>query len=161
VHVNRPGEVVKLPRARARQDGTSSSTASETSEGGTAVKLGGLAISKRYISETGKTSRAFRVYIDLTDTADWFREKMNRQLWTWELTMPLFRVLETLYNQGPQCQHELSRKFRCSKQNVASVLERLEDNGWIQRKSASQPRTSEGKLGESHREEGEGGGSLT
>ena len=97
---------------------------------------------KRYISQSGKTSRAFRAYIDLMDTADWLREEMSRQLDSFDLTMPQFRVLETLYNQGPQHQQELSRRFRCSKQNVASVLERLEEMGWIRRKNASLPRTS-------------------
>ena len=101
-----------------------------------------MAMGKRYISQSGKTSRAFRAYIDLMDTADWLREEMSRQLDSFDLTMPQFRVLETLYNQGPQHQQELSRKFRCSKQNVASVLERLEEMGWIRRKNASLPRTS-------------------
>ena len=35
---------------------------------------------KRYVSETGKTSRAFRAYVDLMDTADWLREMMSRHL---------------------------------------------------------------------------------
>jgi MarR family 2-MHQ and catechol resistance regulon transcriptional repressor len=77
------------------------------------------------------------------DTADWLREMMSRQLWRWDLSMLQFRVLETLYNEGPQHQQELSRKFRCSKQNVASVLKRLEEDGWIRRENATLPRTSE------------------
>jgi DNA-binding MarR family transcriptional regulator len=87
----------------------------------------------RHADERARTSRAFRAYVDLIDTAEWLRERMSRQLETFDMTMMEFRVLETLHNKGPQYQQALSRKFRCSKQNVAHVLKRLEDEGWVWR----------------------------
>jgi MarR family 2-MHQ and catechol resistance regulon transcriptional repressor len=142
---------LKALRDRARRRRAARDRATETTDGGAVTTQDGISLAKlerlfpqkRYVSETGKTSRAFRAYVDLMDTADWLREKMSRQLWRWDLSMPQFRVLETLYNEGPQHQQELSRKFRCSKQNVASTLKRLEEDGWIRRESGSLPRTSE------------------
>lgn len=52
-------------------------------------------------SEPPKTQQAFATYIDLMDTAEWFRERMSRQLASFDLTMPQFRVLELLYHGGP------------------------------------------------------------
>lgn len=87
----------------------------------------------RHADEKTRASRAFRAYVDLMDTADWLRERMSRQLETFDMTMMEFRVLETLHRKGPQYQQALSRKFRCSKQNVAHVVKRLEEEGWIWR----------------------------
>ncbi|MGB8540801.1 MAG: MarR family transcriptional regulator [Candidatus Acidiferrales bacterium] len=130
-------------RDRVRRGGEGRNGTTKTVERESEVKPDAVAPRKRYVSETGKTSRAFRAYVDLMDTADWLRQEMSEQLWRWDLSMLQFRVLETLYNQGPQHQQELSRKFRCSKQNVASVLDRLKKDGWIRRESASLPRTSQ------------------
>ena len=88
----------------------------------------GVAISAGYrprVREPEKSSRAFAAYVDLLDTADWLREKMSRQLKTWNLTMMQFRVMETIHREGPQYQQELSRKFGCSKQNVGQVVNSL------------------------------------
>ena len=141
--IARRDRVRREREARNRAAETADGNIAAVQDGTTSAKLGGLVVKKRYVSETGKTSRAFRAYVDLMDTADWLRQEMSGQLWRWDLSLLQFRVLETLYNEGPQHQQELSRKFRCSKQNVASVLKRLKNNGWIRRESASLPRTSE------------------
>ncbi len=72
-----------------------------------------------------KTNRAFRAYIDLMDAADWLRGEMSDQLATFDLTMMQFRVMEALFRGGPQYQQLLSRRFDCSKQNIAAVLKVL------------------------------------
>jgi MarR family transcriptional regulator, 2-MHQ and catechol-resistance regulon repressor len=72
-----------------------------------------------------KTNRAFRAYIDLMDAADWLRGEMSDQLATFDLTMMQFRVMEALFRGGPQYQELLSRRFDCSKQNIARVLKGL------------------------------------
>ena len=72
-----------------------------------------------------KTNRAFRAYIDLMDAADWLRGEMSDQLATLDLTMMQFRVMEALFRGGPQYQQLLSRRFDCSKQNIAQVLKGL------------------------------------
>ena len=72
-----------------------------------------------------KTNRAFRAYIDLMDAADWLRGEMSDQLATFDVTMMQFRVMEALFRGGPQYQQLLSRRFDCSKQNIARVLKGL------------------------------------
>jgi DNA-binding MarR family transcriptional regulator len=88
----------------------------------------GATVRSRDLPQHVKTNRAFRAYINLMDAADWLRGEMCDQLATFDLTMMQFRVLETLFREGPQYQQLLSVKFQCSKQNIALVLERLE--GW-------------------------------
>jgi MarR family 2-MHQ and catechol resistance regulon transcriptional repressor len=94
----------------------------------------------RYVSQRGKTSRAFRAYIDLMDTADSLRDRMSRHLEVFDLTMLQFRVFQTVFQDGLMYQQAISRKFRCSKQNVSSVIDRMEQSGWISRVSATLPR---------------------
>ena len=95
-----------------------------------------MAVSRRYIDQRGKTRRAFAAYLDLMDAGDWLREGMSQQLASFDLTMMQFRVLETLYHDGPQYQQALSRKFRCSKQNVAFVIKSLARRGWVRSKAS-------------------------
>jgi MarR family transcriptional regulator, 2-MHQ and catechol-resistance regulon repressor len=84
-----------------------------------------VATSRRHVNERGKTSREFRVCVELMDTTDWLRDAMSRQLESWGLTMWQFRVLQTIYHDGPQYQTALSRRFRCSKQNMSFVMTNL------------------------------------
>jgi MarR family transcriptional regulator, 2-MHQ and catechol-resistance regulon repressor len=84
-------------------------------------------------TERARTSRAYVAYQDLLDTADWLRDMMSRQLASFDLTMTQYRVLETLYRDGPQYQQALSRKFECNKQIMARVIKRLEEGGCVQR----------------------------
>jgi len=78
-----------------------------------------------------KTNRAFRAYIDLMDAADWLRGEMSDQLATFDVTMMQFRVMEALFRGGPQYQQLLSRRFDCSKQNIARVLKGLLKTGAV------------------------------
>lgn len=94
-----------------------------------------------HVREPEKTSRAFAAYVDLMDTADWLRDKMSRQLETWNLTMMQFRVMETIYRNGPQYQQELSRKFQCSKQNVGHVIKSLVGCRCLRREVSNLPLT--------------------
>jgi MarR family transcriptional regulator, 2-MHQ and catechol-resistance regulon repressor len=97
-------------------------------------------MTRRYVSERGKTSRAFRAYVDLMDTADSLRDRMSRHLEVFDLTMLQFRVLQAVFHDGPMYQQAISRKFRCTKQNVSAVIDRMEQSGWISRESATLPR---------------------
>ena len=99
----------------------------------------------RYITEKGKTGRAFGAYLDLLDAADWIREEMGRQLAMFDLTIAQFRVLEALWREGPHYQQAMSNKFKCSKQAMAHVLRRLERSGWIARAETTLPRTKEAR----------------
>lgn len=92
---------------------------------------------RTYVSQRGKTSRAFRAYVDLLNAAEWLRDRMIRQLDTFELSMMEFWVLETLYSEGPQYPQALSRKFRCSRQNVGFVIKRLQERKLVSREEAN------------------------
>jgi MarR family 2-MHQ and catechol resistance regulon transcriptional repressor len=93
----------------------------------------------------GKTDRAFGAYVDLMDAADRLREEVGGHLESFDLTKIEFRVLETLYRHGSQYQQALSRKFKCSKQNIGWVLRRLEEQGRVRRRAARLRRTSPAK----------------
>ena len=79
----------------------------------------------RGLARQVKANRAFRAYIELMDAADWLRGEMSDQLATFDITMMQFRVMEALFRGGPQYQQLLSRRFDCSKQNIARVLKGL------------------------------------
>ncbi len=91
------------------------------------------------IDKRGRIRRAYTAYVDLLDAADALRERMSRQLRTWNLTILQYRVLDALYHEGPQYQQALSRKFHCSKQNAALVIRGLEECGCIERVAARLP----------------------
>ncbi|MFZ0737656.1 MAG: MarR family transcriptional regulator [Candidatus Acidiferrales bacterium] len=91
---------------------------------------------RRHINERGKTQRAYQAYVDLMDTAEWLRDEFSGQLASFDLTMMEYRVMERIYRRGPQYQTDISRRFRCSKQNIAWVVSRLEDLGRVRRVTA-------------------------
>jgi MarR family 2-MHQ and catechol resistance regulon transcriptional repressor len=80
-----------------------------------------------------KTQQAFATYIDLMDTAEWFRERMSRQLASFDLTMPQFRVLELLYHGGPTFARVIANRLQCTAPNVITVVNGLEKRGLVRR----------------------------
>ncbi len=86
-----------------------------------------------------KTQRAFRAYCALVDTADWIRGRLRGQLETFNLTMPGFRLLETLYREGPSGLAELARRQGCTRQNLDAILARLEERGWVRQEIVTRP----------------------
>jgi DNA-binding MarR family transcriptional regulator len=104
----------------------------------------GVAMSRRnqpHVNELQKRDRAFAAYLDLLDAADLMREKMSHQIRYCGLTMLQFRVLATIYREGPQYQQELSRKLNCAKQNMATVVSGLVECGCLRREVSSLART--------------------
>jgi MarR family transcriptional regulator, 2-MHQ and catechol-resistance regulon repressor len=102
---------------------------------------------RRNVREPEKLGRALRAYHDLLDTAEVLGERMSRQLESWNLTITQFDVLEMLRREGPQYQSEVSRRFRCSRQNVKDVVYRLEELGLVSRKASHLARV-DGQPGE-------------
>jgi DNA-binding MarR family transcriptional regulator len=97
---------------------------------------GGLRVElprRRHLNERGKAKRAYQAYVDLRDTADWLGDLLSMQLDHFGLTMKEYRVMERIFWRGPQYQQDLSRRFRCSKQNVGWVIKRLEYLGRVVR----------------------------
>lgn len=87
----------------------------------------------RYITARGRTKRAWAAYTGLLDTAEYMREEMSSQLATYDMTMMQFRVLETLWHDGPQYERFLCQKFLRSKQNMVFVIKTLRERGWVRR----------------------------
>jgi DNA-binding MarR family transcriptional regulator len=96
-------------------------------------------IPSRYVSERGKTARAYQAYVDLMQTAEWIRELAGKHLVAFNMSMVEYRLMEWIYRHGPQYQMELSRRFQCSKQNVAWLIGRLAGFGWLKRATGRLP----------------------
>ncbi len=88
---------------------------------------------RRGANRREKAKRAYRAYVDLLETAEWFRELAERHLRAFNLTVAEYRLMERIFRRGPQYQMQLSRRFACSKQNVGWLITRLESIGWVRR----------------------------
>ncbi len=94
---------------------------------------------KRRLDAKQKTLRSFRAYFDLLATADWIRTEMREQLKSFEVTLLGFRTLELLYREGPTHIRAAARKLQVRPENFLSVVRRLEEEGWVRRKSVRLP----------------------
>jgi hypothetical protein len=79
-----------------------------------------------------KTTRAYRAYIDLLDTAEWFRRRLRGQLETFDLTLQGFRLMEMMYREGSINLVEAAGRLGCTRQNMDPLLERLAERGWVE-----------------------------
>ena len=86
-----------------------------------------------YVSHREKTLRAFRVYVEVMDTAAWLRSWMKGPLRSFHLTPQGFRLLLLLCEHGPMRMMEISRTMRFQRQNLDAIVRRLEERGWIRR----------------------------
>jgi len=96
-------------------------------------------MARRYVSQRGKTYRAYAVHIQLVETSEWWRALLSRHYTQFNLTWMEYRVLEELYRNGPRHQQEISRRFDCSKQNIRWVIRRLASRGWLRLTEARLP----------------------
>ena len=85
----------------------------------------------RWPSQKEKTLRAFQSFLNVMDTADWFKNELRGPLESFDLTMPGFRVLEMLYREGALTVPDVARRRLCTRQNIYFVLEELEKRGWV------------------------------
>jgi MarR family transcriptional regulator, 2-MHQ and catechol-resistance regulon repressor len=86
-----------------------------------------------------KTQRAFQAYLDLLDTAEWFKAQMRAPLESFDLTMEGFRLLTILYREGALPIAEVARRRGCSIQNVHLVVARLQARRWVGRMIVNLP----------------------
>ncbi|HTV58367.1 MAG TPA: MarR family winged helix-turn-helix transcriptional regulator [Verrucomicrobiae bacterium] len=94
------------------------------------------------------TKRAFRTYLEVLDTADWLRGKLRGQLEYFDLRMREFRLLETLYHDGPQYQQELAERVGCGGQGVVRMVRYLERWGWVKREAANLAKAADNERAE-------------
>jgi DNA-binding MarR family transcriptional regulator len=83
--------------------------------------------------------RAYRAYLDLLDTAVWFRGEMAKQLRSFDLTMGGFRILEMIHRDGPMSVVAAATRMRCERPNVEAMIDRLVEQGWLRRVNTSLP----------------------
>jgi DNA-binding MarR family transcriptional regulator len=104
-----------------------------------ATDAGQVAEPRRRMTQRGKTLRAFRAYLDLLDTAEHMRAELRGQLASFDLTIRGFRLLETLYRDGPTFMTVAAKKLNCKRQNVDVILARLMERGWVVRELWERP----------------------
>ena len=86
---------------------------------------------RQRLTQREKTLRAFRVYLDLLDTAEWMKGELRSQLDCFDMTFAGFRVMELLYREGPVGLADAARARRGNRQNLLVVVAKLERNGWV------------------------------
>ena len=89
-----------------------------------------------------KTVRAFQAFLNVMDTADWFKNELRGLLQSFDLKMPGFRVLEMLYREGALTVLDVARRRQCSRQNIDFVIEELEQRGWVRQMVVRAPAAS-------------------
>lgn len=80
-----------------------------------------------------RTRRAYRAYVDLVDTGRWMENELRGPLWSHDVTMGEFRLLELLYREDALTLSSVISKRQIKRQNLMIVLKRLEKRGWLKR----------------------------
>jgi DNA-binding MarR family transcriptional regulator len=75
--------------------------------------------------------KAFSVYLELLDTADWIRRQLRAQLESFDLTIEGFRVLEMIHREGTVTTPEFCRRRGCTPQAMDHILQPLQTRGWV------------------------------
>ena len=99
----------------------------------------------RRATQKEKTVRAFEVYLELTDTANWLRAWMRGPLESFDLTPQGLRLLVLLYRDGPTRTVEAAKSLRFRRQNLDAVVGRLEERGWVKREIVTLPNAGLGQ----------------
>jgi DNA-binding MarR family transcriptional regulator len=90
-------------------------------------------------SQKEKTVRAFQAFLDVMDTADWFKNELRGPLEAFDLTMGGFRLLEMLYREGALTVPDVARRRLCTRQNIGFVIASLEERGWVRQMVVKMP----------------------
>lgn len=75
---------------------------------------------------------AFRAYLDVLETAAWFRYQVEPQLEDFDLNLERFRFLEVLYREGPMTTVEMGKRRFCARQSLFGLAERLAEDGLVE-----------------------------
>lgn len=78
-----------------------------------------------------RRARAFRAYLDVLDTAAWFRHRAERQLEEFDLNLERFRMMEILYTEGPKTMPEMAARRNCGRQGQFGLAQPLIEKGWV------------------------------
>ena len=84
-------------------------------------------------TQKARKLRAFRVYLDLLETAETVRRVLDGQMATFGMTLEEFRFLEMLYRNGATTTSEATKQRACTRQNIARVADALAERGLVRR----------------------------
>ena len=84
-------------------------------------------------SHRERTEHAFRAYLDLLDTAEWFGREVRVPLESLDLTMRGFRVLELLHREEIMTIPDAARRRGTTRQTMDAIIARLVECGWVRR----------------------------
>ena len=82
---------------------------------------------------TVEEKTALDVYIKLSRAAEAVTARINHHLYTKNLTISQFGVLEAVYHLGPMQQNRLAKKILKSTGNMTLVINNLEKRGLVER----------------------------
>lgn len=80
-------------------------------------------------------TRALDLFIKLMRTHDALSAHMRALITSFDLQPNQFGILETLYHIGPMQQHELATKLLQNPGNITRILDKLEHEGLVERRS--------------------------
>lgn len=84
-------------------------------------------------TQKARKVRAFRVYLDLLETAEAVRRVLEGQMATFGMTLEEFRFLEMLYRTGTMTTRTATKQRACTRQNIARVACALAERGLVER----------------------------
>jgi hypothetical protein len=84
-------------------------------------------------TQKARKLRAFRVYLDLLETAEAVRRVLEGQMATFGMTLEEFRFLEMLYRSGEMDTSEARKQRFCTRQNVLQLTSALAERGLVKR----------------------------
>ncbi|MGA9884483.1 MAG: MarR family transcriptional regulator [Candidatus Acidiferrales bacterium] len=78
-----------------------------------------------------KTQRAWGAYLELTEAATWMEAKLAVPLDVFGLTRAEFRLLVTLYRNGPLTRREATEKLGRVQRALNETIKNAEEFGWV------------------------------
>lgn len=78
-----------------------------------------------------KIHRAWGAYLELTEAVGWMEEKLTVPLDVFGLTRAEFRLLVTLYRNGPMTKSEAAEKLGRVHRAVTKTVDAAEEFGWV------------------------------
>jgi DNA-binding MarR family transcriptional regulator len=88
-------------------------------------------LDKKRTAGAGRKRRAWGVYLEVTETANWMERKLRAPLDAFGLTREEFRLLVTLYREGAVTLGDAAERLRRSRQNMHETIRRAEESGWV------------------------------
>ena len=94
---------------------------------------------RRTIRVKTRVRRAWAAYLELSNTTEWIERKLWAPLDAFGLTREEFRLLVTLYRDGPLSVTDAAEKLARVRQNLHATIHRVEEFGWVRRKVSTLP----------------------